>query len=110
MKASLKKAAKTLEKLVLKPEQPELRPTIDYPRQDEKISPHHYSVRVTVSEKADQVDVSINQGPWQPCRCSSGYWWHDLVDFDKGEHEIIARARQGEGRWMVSVPNEFLVV
>ena len=44
------------------------------------------------------------------CRCSSGYWWHDLVDFDKGEHEIIARARQGEGRWMVSVPNEFLVV
>jgi|GEM_PF-2468829 len=110
MRTSLKKAAKTLEKLVLKPEQPELRPAVDYPKQDEKLGPPHYSVRVTVHEKADQVDVSIDQGPWQPCRRSSGHWWFDWTDFDKGEHEVIARARQGEGRWMVSIPNEFMVV
>lgn len=108
MKTSLKKAAKTLEKLVRKPEEPELRPTIDFPRQDERIETRHYSVRVTVAEQADQVDVSIDQGPWQACRLASGHWWFDLQEIPKGERAVIARARQGEGRWMVSLPIGFL--
>lgn len=108
MKLPTKKAAdKTL---IVKPEEPKLRPTLDYPMQDEKIAAHHYSIRVTVDEAANQVDVSLDQGPWQQCRKSHGHWWLDVSDFGLGEHEVIARARKDEGRWMVSIPNEFEAV
>ncbi len=103
----MKSPAKKSEKLVLKPEEPKLRPTLDYPTQGEKVPANHYSVRITVDEAADQVDVSLDQGPWKNCRRSYGHWWYDLESLDLGEHEVIARARQGDGRWMVSVPNEF---
>lgn len=106
MKLSPKKA----QKLILKPERPELRPVLDYPLQDEKITSRHYSIRVTAADPADQVDVSIDQGPWLQCRKSHGHWWFDWTDFDAGEHEVIARARQGDGRWMVCVPTEFMVL
>lgn len=106
----MKTSPKKSEKLLLKPEQPELRPVLDYPQQDEKITSRHYSIRLTVADPGDQVDVSIDQGPWRQCRKSNGHWWYDWTDMEPGEHEIIARARHGDGRWMVCVPNEVMVL
>ena len=86
----------------------EVRPTIDFPKQNEKIASRHYGMRVT-APAADEADVSINQGPWQPCRESVGHWWFDWTGFDAGEHEVIVRARMKGGRWLVSTPHEFFV-
>jgi hypothetical protein len=86
----------------------DVRPTLDYPKQAERIAQGHYGMRVT-SPDADEVDVSINQGPWLSCRASVGHWWYDWRNFDAGEHEVIARARAKGGRWLVSTPHEFFV-
>jgi hypothetical protein len=87
----------------------EIRPEVDYPQQDEKVPPGHYSFRVGAPEAADQVEVSVDQGPWQACRRAAGYWWFDWMDYDRGEHEVVSRARAGKGRWLVSIPHEFFV-
>lgn len=68
-----------------------------------------YTFRVAAPEAADEVDVSINQGPWQPCRRAVGYWWFDWSGFEPGEHEVVSRARAKKGRWLVSTPSEFMV-
>lgn len=36
-----------------------------------------YTFRVAAPETADEVDVSIDRGPWRPCRRAAGYWWFD---------------------------------
>lgn len=86
------------------------RPQIDYPAQDEKIDSREYSLRISASEAGMNVDVSIDQGPWLPCRKASGHWWYDWSGYDAGEHEVIARTRATESsRWVVSLPHEFFV-
>lgn len=92
-----------------KPAVLEIRPAIDFPQQNEKITSREYGMRVTAADGAEQVDVSINQGPWQPCRLAVGHWWFDWSGFDAGEYEVIARARANGGRWLVSTPHEFFV-
>lgn len=87
----------------------DIRPEIDYPQLGEKITSRDYSFRLSAPESADEVGVSINQGPWQACRRSVGYWWYDWSGYDYGEHEIIARARAKNGRWLVSKPRNFVV-
>lgn len=85
-----------------------VRPTLDYPKQYEHLVQGHYGTRITAPD-ADEVDVSVDQGPWQPCRESVGHWWFDWSADDAGEHEVIARARLTGGRWLVSTPHEFFV-
>lgn len=88
----------------------EVRPQIDFPAQDETICSREYSLRISAPESSGNVDVSINQGPWLPCRKAAGHWWYDWSGYDAGEHEVIARARAAEAsRWMVSLPHEFFV-
>lgn len=87
----------------------EIRPEIEYPQQDETIISPTYTFRVGAPAGAESVDVSIDQGPWRPCRNAAGYWWHDWYGYDDGEHEIIARTRGGKGRWLMSTPHEFMV-
>ncbi len=87
----------------------EVRPEIDYPQQNETVGPGTYTFRVGAPQAADEVDVSVDQGPWKPCRSAAGYWWFDWNEYDRGEHEIIARARAKKGRWLVSIPHEFVV-
>lgn len=87
----------------------EIRPEVEYPQQDEKITSTQYSFRIGAPAGAEGVDVSIDQGPWLACRNSAGFWWYDWSGYDNGEHEIIARIRGRNNRWIVSTPHEFMV-
>lgn len=84
--------------------------SVDYPEQDEKIAGADYTVRVSAPESVKSVEVSIDQGAWQPCRQAIGYWWHDWTGFAEGEHEVVVRCETGNGRKTLSETKEFFVV
>lgn len=70
--------------------------TIDFPQEGEVITSSHYTIRISATEASD-VEVSINEGPWQACRESAGYWWFDWSSYESGPHEIMARGVDREG-------------
>lgn len=71
---------------------------IDYPQQDETLLCPQYTIRLT-AEKARYVEVSINNGEWQPCRINSGYWWYDWHLMGPGSLSIIARMKTSDSTW-----------
>lgn len=86
-----------------------LRPMVDFPQQGDTIRSREYTVRVGAPQAARAVEVSFNQGPWQPCRPAEGYWWYDWTGFQAGEHEVVARAIGADGASQRSEPHEFFV-
>ena len=93
----------------MKTETAEIRPDIEYPQQGESVVSPTYTMRVAAPAAVEALDLSIDQGPWLPCRKDVGYWWYDWSDYADGQHEIIARVRGHNGRWRMSAPREFLV-
>ena len=85
------------------------RPVVDFPSQAETIASSHYTFRISSPEKAESVDVSIDQGPWLACRKAEGFWWRDWSDYQRGAHEVIARTPGKNGRYAMSAPVEFTV-
>lgn len=83
------------------------RPVVDFPLQDETVLSSHYTFRLSAPEKADSVDVSIDQGPWLACRKAEGFWWFDWSGFGDGAHELIARTPGKGGRFSMSAPVGF---
>lgn len=81
---------------------------VDFPRQGETITGPQYSVRLSAPDDAVRMDISIDQGEWQPCRRAEGYWWYDWSGYEDGEHEIIARV-QVDGKRVTCEPHEFVV-
>ncbi len=77
-----------------------MRPTIeiDYPSQDEAVAPGHYTFRISSSEALVEAEISIDRGPWQPCRHACGMWWYDWRTDGAREHQVAARGttRGGE--------------
>lgn len=71
---------------------------LDYPQAREKIVSRHYTLRLTAYESAASVEVSINEGQWQPCRFSVGHWWYDWADYGSGKHTLRARATGPNGQ------------
>lgn len=71
---------------------------MDYPKENEVITSSTYTLRFEASNETQQVEVSIDRGPWQPCRQSSGYFWFDWSNYMAGRHEIAIRARQLNGQ------------
>lgn len=69
---------------------------IDYPQRGELISSEEYSIRIEALEAA-KVEISIDGGPWQPCRLSVGYWWYDWAGYLPGRHEIAILAADENG-------------
>ncbi|MFH1723708.1 MAG: hypothetical protein ABII00_03690 [Elusimicrobiota bacterium] len=71
---------------------------VDYPRFNEMVAPGDYTVRID-SPGGKPVEVSIDDGPWQDCRPSVGYWWFDWMAGRPGRHKLAARmAGGGDGR------------
>lgn len=87
----------------------EPRPEIEYPRSGETVVSPTYTLRIAAPAAVEAVDVSIDQGPWRRCRKDVGHWWYDWSGYADGEHEIIARTRGRNGRWLMSAPRELLV-
>ena len=76
---------------------------IDHPQEGERLYAAHYVMRLGVGG-AEAVEISINQGPWQPCRLTSGYWWYDWSAIPKGKHALVARMRTSGGQWYKTPP------
>lgn len=88
---------------------PGLSPEIEYPEEGETVVAPTYSFRVGAPVETDEVEVSIDGGPWQECRRSSDYWWCAWAEYRNGKHQVVARIR-GEGeRFFYSAPREFAV-
>ena len=77
-------------------EQPRLE--IDYPSADETIASRHYAFRISSPEPLIDVEVSVDRGPWLPCRHACGLWWYDWSDFEPGSHQLAARGTTRDGR------------
>ncbi len=75
---------------------------VDHPKNLENITSRHYAVRISVGDASAAVDISIDDGPWQACRHSVGYWWYDWSGFTPGMHQLLARTRMTNGGQLIS--------
>ena len=82
---------------------------IDYPPEEATVAPGHYAVRVSASEPLIEAEVSVDRGPWQPCRHACGFWWHDWSGGAAGEHSVAARGTTRDGRTVNGVLRRFAV-
>ena len=87
--------------LTAKPESSSQVLAIDYPQEGEQVHEGEYSIRISAKPEAE-VEISINNGEWQPCRASVGYWWFDWQPVETTRCELVTRARIGKGRWKKS--------
>lgn len=88
-----------------------MRPTIeiDYPGQDESVAPGHYTFRISSSEALVEAEISVDRGPWQPCRHACGMWWYDWETGGAREHQVAARGTTRGGEAVNSLFRRFSV-
>ena len=90
-KSTVKKAAvETKVKAEIKEQNNNSYIVIDYPVEKETIFGDVYVIRIGASFDGF-VEISFNNGEWQPCRFASGYWWFDWMYFKAGSYKITAR-------------------
>lgn len=82
---------------------------VEYPQEGELLGRPYYTFRIGTIPEANNVEVSIDQGDWKPCRESLGLWWYDWTDYAEGEHILIARTRIGHDISAISAPRRFKV-
>ncbi|MFH1619409.1 MAG: hypothetical protein ABIG11_05840 [bacterium] len=82
---------------------------LDHPQHDEKITSPHYTFRIGATGDMQRVEISLNDGPWQACRHSVGYWWYDWSGYAGGRHQAEVRAWTKNGRVLTSEPRNFQV-
>lgn len=63
---------------------------LNYPTRNEVVRSPHYAFRVE-ADVDGRVELSIDEGPWQKCRPSVGYWWFDWRVGTPGVHSARAR-------------------
>lgn len=85
------------------------RATIDFPREEERVTSPHYTFRISAPMNAEKVEVCVDGTPWQLCRYSGGYWWYDWAGYYSGEHEIVARMLPFDSRSYVLTTRRFAV-
>lgn len=83
--------------------------TIDYPREEERVTSAHYTFRIAAPMNAEKVEVCVDGAPWQLCRYSGGFWWYDWSGYFSGEHEIVARVLPFDSRTYVLTTRRFTV-
>ena len=75
---------------------------IDFPKNNEEILfDAGYAIRISATE-CEAVEISINDGEWQPCRNASGYWGFDWNITEPGRYIIYARMRCSDGKEIIS--------
>lgn len=94
----MKKIKKTLKFDSTEPAAPQVDLMIDYPLEGEKIRKGSYAIRISAPPNSD-VEISINNGEWQPCRESIGYWWFDWTPMGDAPCKLAVRSRMGTEKW-----------
>lgn len=82
---------------------------LDHPQQGEKITAPHYTFRIGTSGDTERVEILIDQGHWQPCRHSVGYWWYDWSGYTGGRHQAVVKAQTKDGQVFTSELRKFQV-
>jgi hypothetical protein len=83
---------------------------IDYPKQHERIVSENYTFRFTASvAEEERVVVSVDDGPFSPCRFSDGYWWYDWAGYRSHHHRLIAKIVSLNGDVVSEAVRRFLV-
>ena len=85
------------------------RAILDHPQQGEKITTPRYTFRIGTLGDIARVEISINEGPWQACRNSVGYWWYDWADYAAGRYQVAVRTQTKDGQLFTSEPCKFQV-
>ena len=88
----------------------EVRAVLDHPQQGEKITAPQYTFRIGTLGDIELVAISINNGPWQPCRNAAGYWWYDWAGYTEGRYQAEAEAQTKDGRVFMTGQRNFQVV
>ena len=83
--------------------------TVDYPRERELVISSDYTFRIE-AKGARQVEISIDDNAWQPCRQADGYWWYDWKGYMSGQHQAVARIQpENDGQKAASPTCRFRV-
>jgi hypothetical protein len=82
---------------------------IDLPHPNETLPRGPYRFRVTAPADAREVRISIDDGPWQPCRHDQAHWHMDWASVATGEHVAVARLIEADGSMMVTQPRLFRI-
>lgn len=103
-----KRSAEPSEILFTEPPNPYRQPEppyiwIDHPQERERLLGPVYVIRLGVGG-AQNVEISIDKGPWVPCRFTSGYWWYDWTAIAPGKHVLVARMKAFDGRYFRTPP------
>jgi hypothetical protein len=80
---------------------------VEYPAADEVVTSGHYTFRVAATEALVEAEISIDRGPWQPCRHACGFWWYDWAGYGAGPHQVAARGVTRDGRALNSTFRRF---
>lgn len=82
---------------------------LDYPQDGARISRPHYAFRIGTLGEIENVEISLDNCAWQPCRESAGYWWYEWSGYAEGLHQVVSRARTKDGRVLTSEVRKFQV-
>ena len=82
---------------------------LEYPQAGEAVRTGHYAVRIAAKPEA-LVELSVDGGPWQPCREAVGYFWFDWTPSEAGRHTLVARSKNGGPRASTSEERTVVVV
>lgn len=82
---------------------------VEYPRHNETITSDRYTFRIAAMPGVRRVEVSIDEGRFEPCRQSDGAWWFDWSGYVPGDHEIAARMQLPNGHFYTTENRYFTV-
>ncbi|HEX4048700.1 MAG TPA: hypothetical protein VH309_12730 [Elusimicrobiota bacterium] len=83
---------------------------IDYPKRHERISSPAYTFRLSAAlERDESVEISVDDGPFRPCRFAAGYWWYDWAGYRSHHHRLIARIVSPDGDVVSEAARRFAV-
>lgn len=83
---------------------------IDFPKQHERIASKSYTFRLSAAlEEGESVQVSVDDGPFAPCRYAEGYWWFDWDGYRSHHHRLIAKIVSEDGDLVSETARRFAV-
>jgi hypothetical protein len=84
--------------------------SIDFPKQHERIASASYTFRLGAAlGEGERVLVSVDDGPFLPCRFAEGYWWFDWGGYRSHHHRLIAKIVSADGDLVSEAARRFVV-